>query len=59
VKAFSEAKRENTLEGNEAQESIGCTVRVIPDGVRTDLLGDQTHEDERPTMMTGALRGTR
>jgi hypothetical protein len=33
VKAFSEAKRENTLEGKEAQESIGCIIRVIPDGV--------------------------
>jgi hypothetical protein len=26
VKALSEAKRENTLEGTKAQESIGCVV---------------------------------
>jgi hypothetical protein len=33
VKAFSETKRENTLEGTQAQESIGCIIRVIPDDV--------------------------
>jgi len=58
VKAFSKAKRENTLEGTEAQESTGCTIRVIPDSVRTDLLRDQTHEGERSVEMTGVLRGT-
>ena len=33
VKALSVAKRENTLEGSKAQESTGCTIRVIPGGV--------------------------
>jgi hypothetical protein len=33
VKTFSEAKRENTLEGRKAQESIGCIIGEIPDDV--------------------------
>jgi len=58
VKALSEAKRENTLEGRKAQESTGCLVRVIPDGVRTDLSGDQIHEGEPPAEQ-GACKGAR
>jgi hypothetical protein len=33
VKAFSEAKRENTLKGHQTQESIGCIIGEIPDDV--------------------------
>jgi hypothetical protein len=33
VKAFFETKRENTLEGHQAQESIGCIIGEIPDDV--------------------------
>jgi hypothetical protein len=36
VKAFSETKRGNTLEGSKTQESIGCVIGLIPGDVRTD-----------------------